>query len=366
MGGHHTGAVAAVKPPRLAYIDYLRVTATVFVIFGHTVTVARTYAAPGTLLFQVLEIFNFIFSSSNLMFLMISGALLLPVRGERLQDFFSHRFSKVLIPMLVYYILYVCAKEGVGQLVPGNWGLMLKRIISGPPVEAPHFWLVYVIIWLYVLTPFLRYLMQNIPNTVMNGVMLVIFLVCAFDTYTPLFGVNLHFSGIVDTFVGVFILGYFIAVRSSRRAENILLAGGIISFFITVYIITNLGWYDDYIYNNAPTMMLFAAAQFVLVKRIAAGEVHTPKVVRLIGKYSYSILLIHWGVLHFGVKQVLHVDVMMGGVWGGCILMAALTFVGSFAGAVILDYTLILWVRKGISAIASLLRSITGKLKSRT
>lgn len=362
MGGHHTGTVAAVKPPRQAYIDYLRVIATVFVIFGHTVTVARVDAAPGTLLFQVLEIFNFIFSSSNLMFIMISGALLLPVRGERCGDFFSRRFSKVLIPMVVYYILYVCAKEGIGQMYPSQWGLMLKRILTGAPEEAPHFWLVYVIIWLYVLTPFLRYLVQNIPDAVMDGVMLVIFIVNGLSTYAPLFDVDLHLSGIVDSFVGVFLLGYYLADRSSRRVENVLLAGGIVSFFITFYIITNLGWYDAYIYNNAPTMMLFTAAQFVLVKRIAAGGERTPAFVRMIGKYSYSILLIHWGVLHFGVKQVLHVDVWMGGVWGGCILMAVLTFIGSFVGAVILDYTLILWIRKGLNALGALLRTCFERL----
>lgn len=355
MGGHHTGAVAAVKPPRQAYIDYLRVIATVFVIFGHTVTVARVDAAPGTLLFQVLEIFNFIFSSSNLMFIMISGALLLPVRGERCRDFFSHRFSRVLIPMVFYYILYVCAKEGIEQIYPSQWGAMLKRILTGAPEEAPHFWLVYVIIWLYVLTPFFRYLVQNIPNPVMDGVMFVIFIVSGLRTYAPLFDVNLHLSGIVDSFAGVFLLGYYLAKRSSRRVENIFLAGGIVSFLITVYIITNLGWYDDYIYNNAPTMMLFTTALFLTVKWIAAGAEKTPFIVRLIGKYSYSILLIHWGVLHFFVKQVLHVDVWMGGVWGGCILMGTLTFVVSLAGAFVMDHTVFLVIQIGVQKIDALL-----------
>lgn len=31
-----------------------------------------------------------------------------------------------------------------------------------------------------------------------------------------------------------------------------------------------------------------------------------------ISRYSYSILLIHWGVLHFVVKQKLHVNVLGG------------------------------------------------------
>ena len=74
--------------------------------------------------------------------------------------FFARRFIRVFIPLVVYYNLYVCAKEGIGRLAPSQWGLMLQRFFIGPPVEAPHLWLVYVIIWLYVLTPFLRYLVS--------------------------------------------------------------------------------------------------------------------------------------------------------------------------------------------------------------
>ena len=163
MGRYHTGTFPAVKPSRKVYMDVLRVIATVFVICVHTVALAKTTAAPGTLLFRVLEVFNYTFLSCNLFFVMISGALLLPVKGERCRDFFARRFIRVFIPLVVYYNLYVCAKEGIGRLAPSQWGLMLQRFFIGPPVEAPHLWLVYAIIWLYVLTPFLRYLVQNIP-----------------------------------------------------------------------------------------------------------------------------------------------------------------------------------------------------------
>ena len=105
MGGYHTGTFPAVKPPRKVYMDVLRVIATVFVICVHTVALAKTTAAPGTLLFRVLEVFNYTFLSCNLFFVMISGALLLPVKGERCRDFFARRFIRVFIPLVVYYNL---------------------------------------------------------------------------------------------------------------------------------------------------------------------------------------------------------------------------------------------------------------------
>ena len=205
----------------------------------------------------------------------------------------------------------------------------------------------------------MRYLVQNIPDPVMNGVMLVIFLLNAYVTYVPLFGVTppAALSGIVNSYAGVFLLGYYLANRAGRRAENFFLAAGLVSYLITCYVILFHGWYDDYIYNNAPTMMFYATAVFVLIKRLVpCGSKESP-FVRIIGKYSYSILLIHWGVLHYAVKQVLHVNVLSGGIVGGCLLAVLLTFALSFVGAVILDQTIIRFLTFAVSKLIEVLRT---------
>ena len=67
--------------------------------------------------------------------------------------------------------------------------------------------------------------------------------------------------------------------------------------------------------------MFYAAAVFVLHKAAGAlRQQREPLYCASSGKYSYSILLIHWGVLHYAVKQVLHVNVLSGGIVGGCLL----------------------------------------------
>ena len=331
---------------RKVYIDYLRVTATVFVIGVHTVSLAASMLERGTVSFKVLEIFDFLFLSSNLLFVMISGALLLPVQGEGVGAFFRKRFSKVAIPLVVYYILYICAKEGIEWLYPDHWFAMLKRILTGAPEEAPHFWLVYVILGLYVLTPFLRWLLYNIPDTVFYGVMAVIFAVCALDTYLPLAGIASPFGWFTGSFVGPFLLGYLLDGKCSRRAEQMFLAGGAVSFAVACYQIAGVGEnYENYLYNNSPVMLLLSAAIFLLVKRLGKGE-KSPGAVAFLGKYSYSILLIHWGVLHFVVKQLFHVDVLSGGIWGGCLLMMASTLVISAAGAFVVDRVLLRWLER--------------------
>ena len=99
------------KGGRQVYIDDLRVIATVFVIGVHTVSLAATMTEYGSIPFRVLTIFNFIFLSCNLLFVMLSGALLLPVKNESIGNFFRKRFTKVAIPLVVYYILYIVAKD---------------------------------------------------------------------------------------------------------------------------------------------------------------------------------------------------------------------------------------------------------------
>ncbi len=348
MGGDYTGVIPEIKTERAegrknrrVWIDYLRVIATIFVICVHTVSLAASMVTPQSAGYYVLEILNFFFLSCNLLFIMISGALLLPVKNEKPGVFFRKRFSRVAVPLVVYYVLYVCAKEGIEWIDPNHWIPMVKRILSGAPSEAPHFWLVYVILGLYVLTPFLRWIVWHISDSVLAGVVIVIFLVNGIDTYAPAFGLDAHLSPVVDSFAGVFLLGYFLSEKCSRRAENFFVFGGILSFVASCLLILGMDTYEAYIFHNAPTMMLFSSAIFLLVKRAAADRGQEGLFTRLVSRYSFSILLLHWGVLHFVVKHVLHVNVLGGGIVGGCLLMIALTFIISTLGAVLADNTMI-------------------------
>lgn len=361
------------RADRQVYLDYLRVIATVFVIGVHTVSLASSMLPQESMSFHILEIFDFIFLSSNLLFVMISGALLLPIKEERAGTFFRKRFGKVAVPLVVYYILYVVAKDGVVWLTPRYWRVLFQRIVKGPPDSAPHFWLIYTILALYVLTPFLRWILQNISEEVLAGVIVVVFLVNALDNYAPVFGLDAHLSVIVDSFVGVYLLGYFLTRVNSPVTERIFLVGGAVSFLLSVGMIFLVDNYFDYIYQNAPTMMLFTSGIFLFVKKRSltmpqnlseaeAGLAKTGALLcRMICKYSFSIMLIHWGVLHVAVKQLLHVDVLSGGIIGGCLLAILLTLVISLAGAVIIDNTLVWLIHAVFHLIGKCGRRLLGK-----
>lgn len=325
----------------LVWLDDLRAAATVSVVCVHVFSLAAAQLLPGCMPFRILDALTFTFLMCNPLFLMISGALLLPVRGERAGAFFAKRFTKTAIPLVVYYILYVCAKEGPAWFYPVNWIPMLQRILAGEPYEAPHFWLVYVILELYVLTPFLRQILGCIPDGVFAGVIAVIFIANAFDLYFPMYGRIPVLARIVDTSAGVFVLGYFLAEKCGRRLERFFIAAGVVSYALSVFRVLYTDTYRILFDHNAPAVMLFSAAVFLAVRRLSAGKDRARLPVRLLSRYSFSILLIHWGTLHYVVKKVLKVDVMSGGVIGGCLLAVVLTLLISLIGAAVVDHLLI-------------------------
>ena len=334
------------KRERQVYLDYLRVIATIFVIGVHTVSLGASLVQERSVEWYGFEVADYLFLCCNLLFVMISGALLLPVEGERAGTFYKKRFTKVLVPMVLYYILYVCAKEGIEWIFPDHWLKLLRRILTGAPEEAPHFWLIYVILWLYVLTPVIRCLLQHIPEGVLDVLVIVIVVVHTLYTYVePLYGSRI-LGGIVDSFVGVFIIGYFLTKEHGKGVRYGIYALGVVSVVAAVRHIFSGAAYERYIFNNAPLMVWYAMAVFLLVKEVLKKKTDEPVFVKVISRYSFGILLIHWGVLHYVVKQLLHVNVTVGYGIVGSICMIVLTMAISLAGAALLDHVLIAPVLK--------------------
>ena len=130
----------------------------------------------------------------------------------------------------------------------------------------------------------------------------MIFAVSALDTYLRLFGMDAHVS---RSWIPMPASLYWAIIfpAAAPRAENLMLAGGAISFAVTCYIFFSHGWYDAYVYNTAPTMMLFTAALFVAAKRLAVRQKVLCGLPGLISRYSFSIILIHWAALHVIVRS---------------------------------------------------------------
>ncbi|WP_423186127.1 acyltransferase [Alishewanella sp. d11] len=95
-------------------------------------------------------------------FVMISGALLLSEeKNENLKTFYLKRTSKILTPAFFWSMLFITLAILEG-LVTGSkltYSDILERILSGKPHY--HMWYIYMIVFLYIITPALRKIALN-------------------------------------------------------------------------------------------------------------------------------------------------------------------------------------------------------------
>lgn len=86
-------------------------------------------------------------------FVMISGALLLsPEKQEDLATFYQKRVSRILIPILFWSVFFLF--WGVLKGAHPSTSYVTKKLLAGQPHY--HIWFLYMILSLYMFTPFFR------------------------------------------------------------------------------------------------------------------------------------------------------------------------------------------------------------------
>lgn len=86
------------------------------------------------------------------LFVMISGYFLLPVKDD-LKTFFSKRFTRVLIPFVVWCALYAFYFFFRGQGELSDIFINILKIPVNFGVEVGHLWYIYMLIGLYLFAP---------------------------------------------------------------------------------------------------------------------------------------------------------------------------------------------------------------------
>ena len=167
---------------RIQYLDRLRVLSVLLVVLTHIVERCPV-ASPGEGGSRAFVMLDMALLTCNALFILQSGALLLrgyaenteggrpdnilagpgmarPAR-ESLGAFYRRHLARLLIPWLIYYLIYLVAHEGWRALAPQKWPELIRHLVLNDLGYTPHFWLLYVILVCYLVTPLLRRLMNG-------------------------------------------------------------------------------------------------------------------------------------------------------------------------------------------------------------
>jgi len=350
---------------RKFYLDYARVFAAVMVILTHACSMQANEEAAlwKTNLLLFCESVGLI---CNPLYVMISGALLLSSEKEEpLGTFYWKRFLKVAVPMVVYYVIFLCVSGQISLIPPQNLKEGALQILAGPSGIVPHYWLIYTLLSLYVTAPFLRIMVKNLQDSYLNALFFLILAEEALVTCLPLAGVQTGFAMNLADWEGVFILGYLFTERRTRMMERIVLAGGIISaaFLPLVWIFHHS--LRDYVTNTAPVTVLFAGAVLILLSKLdGILRKKFQYVILALSKYSYPIILAHWYGLFVVTWGKIGIQPLRFGCVGGIALTVLTAFLVSFILGFTADNTVVLAVQYIFSSLKGALIRLAEKRNS--
>jgi surface polysaccharide O-acyltransferase-like enzyme len=160
-------------------MDTLRSIGMLLVIMVH---VSANYVVNGfdkiDINFWVGNIFDSFSRIAVPVFLLISGQFLLG-RHDTILEFYKKRISRIFLPIIFWSIFYSVYYPIGKYIIKNEWDFNIKQIfhnlISGKPFY--HMWYLFMIIGLYLVTPFINELClkSNIKQINKTGFILLIF-----------------------------------------------------------------------------------------------------------------------------------------------------------------------------------------------
>lgn len=347
--------------PRIAYLDFLRVLAVFMAVAIHAI-LASYDGMSGTFIGrEILFPLSVMFTSCNVLFVLLSGALLLDGREEPLWSFYRKKFLKILIPCLLYFLFYCFYAYGLTALYPGNWKNLLVEFIGNSSGLTPHFWLIHVILTVYLSAPFLKVMAKAMSESMLRSMAFAILAVNAAFVFGGWLGITFTAAPLLVSWEAVFLLGYFFKSGASDRYCRLFYAGALISAAFIVLVLHAVPNYTPLVYNNVPPILLISGYIFLFFKRRGGSWFSkVPAAAAMLAKHSFSILMIHWFILYEVVGRILGINAITlgtgAGLIPGLVLCVALTVGVSAVFAVIFDNTVVAAAEEAVAAAGRMLR----------
>lgn len=283
------------KQKRMLWADVMRVVAIYFVIAVHT-------SSLPTNLLDIKNSFFFLTSFTVVkvcvpLFIMLSGALLLG-KQEPISSFLSKRVVKVLIPWLLWTLIYMMWNYTVHSYHPANlsqWKYFFELTFFS------QLWFLPLIFSLYLVTPILRLF---IPSMSKNQKLYLMVLWFLFVIIIPFFHTGTTFpraeeSGLVPVtfyYSGYYVLGYFLSTMKLpknilRRSTGLLLIGIAITF-IELGLAKGPYLFDYF----APGIAVTSIGVFLMIISVCKKYAKNNSLTRLvssIGSASLGIYILH-------------------------------------------------------------------------
>ncbi|MCR5580489.1 MAG: acyltransferase [Pseudobutyrivibrio sp.] len=306
--GYIAQTLAIPRSNRLPVYDYIRVIAVVLVIVFHTLNWDLSEAASlsGTGLYTGLDSLRWWSLICNMLFIMISGALLLPGKKESILLFYKKRLVRIVIPLVVYFIWYLWQYNMLGDMTP--WDVIVMICIGDVAgARVLHFWIIYEMLFIYLLVPVLRIALAKLSRRGLNILVLCIIGFMTVGSFTSIFDSKLIMT---VGYIGAAIMGYYITREENRIYDIAYLVMGVAATVFMFVIDADYPYFESLVGNLSILRLFICLGVFVIFIRIK-DSLKDIYAIRLVSKYSYSIMLIHMWVLYYITRKLVPISAVM-------------------------------------------------------
>ncbi|ELC8443037.1 acyltransferase family protein [Clostridium perfringens] len=286
-------------------LDALRVMAAFMVVLLH---VSAYYVGDNinnyNYNFTIGNFFDSISRISVPLFVMLSGSFLISNNKNRCYEYFIKKtLKKIILPTLIWSFLYVIysillqipnafSGREIDYITPFiNW-------VYGIPYY--HMWYMYMIIGLYLITPFLIDIKSELKKKKFFGLGIAFLFIGVFiNLFSDLFW-PLKFI----MYIGYFILGYSLKEHYFDKKVNykkylfISILFSIFIFLLTEMIVKNNLISDKLYFYDYLSPFVIISSVFMFIAFLNMNHIKFPKFILNISKHTFNIYLIHAGVLN--------------------------------------------------------------------
>lgn len=340
--------------------DYLRVLSCFFICCFHCSGRLLTYNKFSVIWWEH-NVITAIVITGLVLFVFISGALILNKKPEHIGHFYIKRFVSVVVPFLVYSYIYLWINKynfNFDLFLPSNFFYELYEICLAP--VNYHLWFIYMIIGIYLFAPFLKKMLQNLDSSECKYLLVLLYFVSFIKYFLPSFGIKIGINNllIVDWIIP-FVLGYLSTKDFINEYYKLIYAFGILSFFFLIFATRFLPDFKN-LHDLAPTMLFQTQAIFIFFirnrKKICANNLIN-KFMKFVSYYSYEIYLIHALILDFLQIHIFY-NVCFINETVNLFIGIILTFTLSFLCAFVINHCIIIYLKKAFYYFVDILKKI--------
>ena len=250
---------------------------------------------------SIVNVYQALFRVAGLpLFVMLTGFLLLQPEkySESLSTFFKKRWNRLAVCVFFFGILYFIWDFTVKNQ-PFTTNYVIQSLLSVGPYY--HFWYLYMIVGLYLLTPILRALIPNLSKKLFIYFAVIWFTGITLVSLVPMFG----FTFSTDMFpllgfLGYFVLGAFLPkIKVKTKYLIIFIIAGIIAISVGTYYMAWFGNPKLYFFQEylSPFVIVTSMMLFVVLFKTTPGrlekKIKLRVLVNTISDYTLPIFLLH-------------------------------------------------------------------------